>query len=342
MVFDPNVLTHHDYKVVFSEDPITTYWHMIDTTTGDTVLKDQTAQSGSVEDYPVVDGIQVIVTNGERTPRSWAQTGWASGEEATLHMGYFYGTSGETFGWPSGGNIHFRSTYEIRFTQNGSVAYDIFDHVTPVQVPFEVWNTSKNVQVSAEIYDRDGNGIWTPNNKEYIDIVDIPYGAVWADLSSPHDGRPQPRAWPYYHVWFFRFDIADTNYKVGDVFRIEGAPLNTSKDEFVFNAGGVDAQSAKNELSKVKVVPNPYIAHAAWETTEGVRKIQFTHLPDVCTIRIYTLAGDLVKTIEHNNGTGTEEWDMLTVNQQGIVTGVYFYHVQSRYGEKMGKFAVLK
>jgi hypothetical protein len=331
IVFDPNVLTHHDYKVVFTENPRTTYWHVVDITTGDTVLKDQTEQSGNVEKYSVVDGIHVIVTDGEKIPRSFDQTGFATGEEATLHMGYFYGTTGETFGWPLGGDIHFRSTYEIRFTSNGSGAYNFLDDVTPVQVPFEVWNTSEDVQVLAEIFDRNGNGVWTPENKEYIDIVNIPY-----------DGMPHPEAWPYYHAWFFRFDIADTNYSVGDVFRIEGAPLNSSNDEFVFNAGGVNAQKAKNELSKIKIVPNPYIAHAVWETKEGIRKIQFTHLPDVCTIRIFTLAGDLVKTIEHNNGTGTEDWDMLTINQQGIVTGLYFYHVQSQYGEKIGKFAVIK
>ena len=331
IVFDPNVLSGDDYKVVFSEDPFITYWHVIDMITGDTVSKDQTEQSGNVENYPVVDGIQVIVTNGEKIPRSYGQTGWASAEEVTLHMGYFYGTVGETFGWPLGGDIHFRSTYEIRFTSEGSQAYNFFDDVTPVDVPFEVWNTTENVQVLAEIYDRDFNGVWTPENKEYIDIVNIPY-----------DGEPHPEAWPYYHVWFFRFDTTDTDYDVGDVYQIKGAKLNSPNDEFVFNAGGIDVQSAKSELSEIKVVPNPYIAHAVWETREGIRKIQFTHLPDVCTIRIYTLAGDLVKTIQHDNGTGTEDWNMLSLNQQGITTGVYFYHVQSKYGEKMGKFAVIK
>ncbi len=331
IVFDPSLLTGHDYKVAFSEDPFVTCWHVIDVTTGDTVLKDQTEQSGDVESYPVVDGIQVIVTNGEKIPRSYGQTGFASAEETTLHMGYFYGSVGETFGWPLGGDIHFLSTYEIRFTSEGSQAYSIFDDVTPVDVPFEVWNVSQNVQVLAEIYDRDGDGVWAPENKEYVDIVDVPY-----------DGEPHPEAWPYYHAWFFRFDTADTNYSVGDIFQIEGAPLNSSKDEFLFNAGGVDAQSARDELSKIKVVPNPYIGHAIWETREGIRRIQFTHLPDVCTIRIYTLAGDLVRTIDHDNGTGTEDWDMLSTNQQGIATGVYFYHVQSQYGEKMGKFAVVK
>jgi hypothetical protein len=331
VVFDQGALTGHEYKVVFTEDPLVTYWHVVDMASGDTVLKDQTKQSGDQESYPVVDGMQVIVTNGEKVPRSYGQTGFADAEETTLHMGYFYGTTGETWGWPLGGDIHFRSTYELRFTAQGSQAYSFFDDVTPVHVPFEVWNASQNVQVLAEIYDRDSNGVWTPGNKEYIDIVDV-----------PHDGQPHPEAWPDDHVWFFRFGIADTNYSVGDVFRIVGAPLNSSNDEFVFNAGGIDAQSARDDLSKIKVVPNPYLAHALWENKEGIRKIQFTHLPNECTIRIYTLAGDLVKVIEHSNGTGTEDWDMLNKDQMGIVPGVYFYHVESKYGEKLGKFAVIK
>jgi hypothetical protein len=331
LVFNEGALTGHQYKVVFTEDPLVTYWHVIDQTTGDTVLRDQTNQSGDLEIYPVVDGIQVIVTNGERIPRSYGQIGFANAEEATLNMGYFYGVTGETWGWPTGGDTHFRSTYEIRFTANGSQAYSFMDDVTPISVPFEVWNTSQNAQVLAEIYDRDSNGVWTPENKEYIDIVNVPY-----------DGLPHPEAWPYYHVWFFRFATTDTNYSVGDVFQIEGAPLNSSNDEFLFNAGGIDAPSAKSELSKIKVVPNPYIAHALWENKEGIRKIQFTHLPNECTIRIYTLAGDLIKVIDHSNGTGTENWDMLNKDQMGIVPGVYFFHVDSRYGEKLGKFAVIK
>lgn len=332
VVFDQGALTGHEYKVVFTEDPLVTYWHVVDVATGDTVLKDQTKQSGDQEIYPVVDGMQMIVTNGEKIPRSYGQTGFSNAEEATLHMGFFYGTTGETWGWPLGGDVHFRSTYELRFTAPGSQAYSFFDDVTPVQIPFEVWNVSQNVQVLAEIYDRDGNGVWTPQNKEYIDILDIPY-----------DGeRPDMKYWLYYHVWFFRFAIDDSNYSVGDVFRIVGAPLNSSNDEFAFNAGGIDAQSAKNGLSKIKVVPNPYIAHALWENKEGIRKLQFTHLPNECTIRIYTLAGDLVKVIEHSNETGTEDWDMLNKDQMGIVPGVYFYHVESKYGEKLGKFAVIK
>ena len=140
----------------------------------------------------------------------------------------------------------------------------------------------------------------------------------------------------------FAFAPTDTEYAAGDVYQLKGAKLNGPDDEFVFGAGGVDPNQAKDQLSQIKVVPNPYIAHALWETTEGIRKLQFTHLPEECTIRIYTLAGDLVRVIEHDNGTGAEDWDLLNTNQQGIVPGLYFYHVDSSHGQKLGKFAVIK
>jgi hypothetical protein len=330
VVFDRGALTGHDYKVAFTDDPDATYWYVIDLTTQETVLADQTKQSGDIESYPVVDGLQVIVTNGEREPSSYGQTQFGT-SDATLHMYHFLGSMGETFGLPVGGDMHFRATYELRFTEQGSQAYSFFDDVTPVWVPFEVWNTSADQQVFVEVYDWAQNGVWDADHGDYLDIVNVPY-----------DGQPHPEAFPYYHAWFFAFTPTDTGYAPGDVYQIEGAKLNGPDDEFVFRAGGVDAGKAKDELSEIKVVPNPYIAHALWETTEGLRKIQFTHLPEECTIRIYTLAGDLLRVIEHDNGTGTEDWDLLNKNQQGIVPGVYYYHVDSEYGQKLGKFAIIK
>jgi hypothetical protein len=329
VVFDQNALTGHDYKVTFSEDYLSSYWHLIDVTANDTVLKDQIEQSGNEAKYKVADGIQLIVTNGLREPSYYWQTGFA-GSDTTLHMGYFYGTMGETFGFPTGGDVHFRSTYEIRFTQEGSEGYSFFDDVTPIDLPFEVWNVTSGIQVLAEIWDR-GDAVWNPEEKDYIVIVNYPY-----------DGHAHPEAFPYYHAWFFRFEDTDTQYSMGDVFTISGAKLNSPDDEFVFSSPGIDDRRARIELANIQVVPNPYIASADWETTEGVRKIQFTHLPDVCTIKIYTLAGDLVQTIEHDNGSGSEDWNLLSESQQGISSGVYFYYISSQYGEKIGKFAVIK
>jgi hypothetical protein len=117
------------------------------------------------------------------------------------------------------------------------------------------------------------------------------------------------------------------------------------------------AQVDSNVKLNVKVVPNPYIVFNAWERSSDQRYVRFTHLPNECTIRIYTVAGDLVKVINHVDTDrqpldqgGTETWDFTNespgstgtaISGQLIASGVYVYHVQSPVGEAVGKFAVI-
>ncbi len=229
------------------------------------------------------------------------------------------------------GDKHFRSTYEIRFTSEGSEAYWITDDVTPIHVPFEVWNVTLGYQVLAEILDQDQNQIWEPTERDYIGIVDVPY-----------DGNAHPEAFPYNHAWFFRLAITDTSFAPGDVFTVEGAPVNGADDIFAFRTDGVNITNAKSSLDKIRVVPDPYIVHASWETSKYERKLQFTHLPEICTIRIYTLSGDLVNTVEHSDGSGTADWNMLSRDGLDISPGVYLYHIESSVGSRTGRFALIK
>jgi hypothetical protein len=50
----------------------------------------------------------------------------------------------------------------------------------------------------------------------------------------------------------------------------------------------------------------------------------------------------LVKTIEHNDGTGVVRWDALSGDAQQVASGIYIYHVDSPYGERLGRFAIIK
>ncbi len=111
-----------------------------------------------------------------------------------------------------------------------------------------------------------------------------------------------------------------------------------------------EAATATADLERIKVVPNPYVLSARWDEArlgnspfgEPLRNLAFTNLPSSCSIKIYSLDGDLVKTIEHNNGTGREEWNLLTLENRPVSSGVYFFHVKSVLGEKIGRFAVIR
>ncbi|MDP4115546.1 MAG: hypothetical protein Q8903_05400, partial [Bacteroidota bacterium] len=127
--------------------------------------------------------------------------------------------------------------------------------------------------------------------------------------------------------------------------------LSADKFRFVAKSNSIDPDKAKKDLENIKVVPNPYVATASWEAKNpytsgrGPRSIHFTHLPPKCTIRIFTVSGELVSTLEHNapNNDGTEYWDLLTKDKLAVSYGVYVFHVDAPgIGEKIGKFAIIK
>lgn len=107
-----------------------------------------------------------------------------------------------------------------------------------------------------------------------------------------------------------------------------------------------DGESA-NPLNNLIVVPDPYIVTNAWETNEFGKRLMFSGVPSVCTIRIYTLLGEHVDTVEHGSDGQTSEgyafWDMRTRNDQFIAPGVYLYHAETPGGhETLGRFLVIK
>ncbi len=116
--------------------------------------------------------------------------------------------------------------------------------------------------------------------------------------------------------------------------------------------------SVESENLSVYVYPNPYkesddYVARGYENREGIlaadrsHLIHFANLPRVCKISIYSLDGDLIKTIDHNFPQGGpeamhESWDLITRNTQLIVSGLYYWVVESDKGTQMGKFVVIR
>ena len=99
---------------------------------------------------------------------------------------------------------------------------------------------------------------------------------------------------------------------------------------------------AKNNLNDVLVVPNPYVANI-YDINAINEGIQFVNIPNPCTIRIYSMRADLVKTIDVNEGSGAiASWDLVTDYGQIAKSGIYLYHIDYKDGNKIGKFAVVK
>jgi hypothetical protein len=119
---------------------------------------------------------------------------------------------------------------------------------------------------------------------------------------------------------------------------------------------GVTPAQYQNELAvesldDIIVVPNPYVATSTFEPSNtfragrGERRLFFMNLPPECTIRIYTLTGELVQTLQHSStiDDGQLAWDLVTRDGMNIAYGVYIFHVDAPgIGEHIGRFAVIK
>ncbi len=83
-------------------------------------------------------------------------------------------------------------------------------------------------------------------------------------------------------------------------------------------------EPGKGDALEVRIVPNPYIVKAGeFNFTGEDNKLLFVNLPAFCTLRIYTVTGDLIKTIEHTSGSADENWDQITEFNQLVASGVY-------------------
>ena len=118
---------------------------------------------------------------------------------------------------------------------------------------------------------------------------------------------------------------------------------------YVGASAAVQPQQTKEGLKdNLRVVPNPFNIRSVNygdpnnpSDTEN-NKLLFVGLPGKCTIRIFTVSGDLVKTIYHDSGLGSEEWDQVTDSNQFIVSGLYIAHVESALGNEIIKFVVIR
>ncbi len=128
----------------------------------------------------------------------------------------------------------------------------------------------------------------------------------------------------------------------------------SSNDKFTFLTKGqfIDPELAKQQFSTDPyVVPNPYVGAASFEpqrfavSGRGERKIEFRNLPVNCTIRIYTLTGELVQTLHHDGNIteGIVVWNLRNSSQLEVAPGLYIYHVDGQdVGTFIGKFAIIK
>jgi hypothetical protein len=176
--------------------------------------------------------------------------------------------------------------------------------------------------------------------------------SVWAlmTVAGPHDGF---RTW--YTVTYEAYNTVENTYEdlfvpdTGDDYArcgTYGVPetcpnLNNKLANMTTEPVEPTAEPSVN-LQTVAVVPNPFRGRESWDPTDG-NEVHFTNLPSRARIRIYTVAGDLVRDLNHNDPVRDfERWDLKNANGRDVASGIYMYRVESGTFFAQGRFIIIR
>ncbi len=301
---------------------------------------------------PIFDGMSVLVIN-EPTALNLTKSGFKISQNNSNFVVSDLSIS------PVGGSDPAPIDFEIAFTD-----YDTTDSgelINPadsstnaaIKSPFRIKRIDTGERVDFRIIQRDvrfRNQRW--DYLEQIEILD-----------------PRPEASVNAGLYRLTFDVPkDTVFNAsgdidtviaslpvytgeGDVFLISSDKPFNNDDAFSFTTKALEfpTEDQSDLLDNVYVVPNPYVAYSYAETAgpgTGIRdhrQLEFRNLPEKCTIRIYTLTGELIRKIDKNNPQSTATWNLLSSESQKIAYGIYIYHVDAPgIGTKIGRIGIIK
>ena len=280
------------------------------------------------ESNPVFDGMKIYVKD-QPLEIDEMKTAWN-----TYSQTNYTGVVGV---YSQGGNAH-PADYEIRFDSSIIDTGDAFGIFTP----FEIYKTTmgmipeKQRFAIIKVQPNYSDDTWDTHDQIVLFEGEEGFEPTWmVKFFEPNEATPIPPG-------------------IGDVFSIGTSRPFYADDVFTFVTQGsrIDEKLGKSDLDRISVVPNPYVVTNVLEQLDrqnprdrGPRRVYFNHLPAECTIRIYTMSGELVKTLIHQSSIddGKEYWDLTTNDNFPIAYGVYLFHVDAgELGETISHFAVIK
>jgi hypothetical protein len=167
--------------------------------------------------------------------------------------------------------------------------------------------------------------------------------------------------------------VTSYDYQVGEPHSLEGGVIGNS----VYCIAGPDAAAAAAGGHKVSVFPNPYRGESAFDVRNPdgsvnprKRVLWFVNLPPRAHLKIYTLAGDIVREYDYDAATYTGAgaagvspdrsdlavgrllvtggsmlaYDLLNQDGQEIASGLYLFAVRDKdTGDtQQGKFLIIR
>jgi hypothetical protein len=103
----------------------------------------------------------------------------------------------------------------------------------------------------------------------------------------------------------------------------------------VSNTKSADFQVDSSDLSSARVHPNPFRA------ARGDQNVIFDRLPDHSTVKIFSVSGRSVKTLDAASGSAT--WDLTNEAGDRVASGIYLYVIDDNQDHhEKGKLVLIR
>ncbi len=356
IVVNPALLTGDTYRVTFATDPddaASFVWTLTNSTKNKVVLANQSHQLDDGE-HTVVDGMLVKVVGPPVAVNKYSFSPsadrWFTGVNAGLS--HFFGGLGLGADF-FGSNITPDKyvTVEIRFqpAADGQRAYRylrgdpagsyLYQDYNPQH--FTVWDVTSNParQLNVAYVEQFGstaaNGLWQPTatngDREYLFILNSTYSETPDTYYTTRRIFQNAEEFDaLYALWPLQRGSMPFNPQLGQVFKITPNFANTTADIFTFTppAPSRSMDLEKASIKRVGVFPNPYYAFNPAEINRFVRFVTFSNLPPTVKIRIFNLAGQLVRTLDKSDDSQFLRWDLNNENHFPVASGLYVAYVE--------------
>jgi len=204
------------------------------------------------------------------------------------------------------------------------------------------------------------DGQWNPGadslgSREVLYIFGSDYNATASTFYTAKNLYINQAQFDIMYLWSPKLRTANSTFTNGDQFTIypytvvrplrdAGIPLSfTFETQAPTFGSSVDAAG---KMDNIRVVPNPYYGVSSLDRSPLERFVAFRNLPLECTIKIFTLNGDLINTIRKTAGSNTStsstaEWNLRNFENVPIASGIYVAFIDAPgVGQKFIKIAV--
>lgn len=378
IVLDPAKVKSDSLLLTFAGDKKNKTYTIRNLVSGDTLFTGGTNLgplfAGTTYDYPIINGMMISVADvafGMNDAKTvWVgDTEWVEGggrfadPHAVFNGGILPGIYGSTFLGHYGPVFPADESYpiEIRFSattvqkayrleRNGpGGSYVVQSTNGFTDVPFTVWDVSvpgSPRQLTVAWRDNNDDGVWDPgvqdDGVEIIFIYNKTYNPAGGQFDNTADNATSGSNADI--AYDCSFDVrpghtlseADGKLVVGVNIRLD------ANDQYVIKPPKGKTSSvalAQADVQKINVFPNPYYGFNLREQTRINKYVTFNHLPARATIRIFNLAGVLVRVIEKDDPQQFAQWDLRNDNQLPVASGIYIVFVDM---PEIGATKVLK